>query len=203
MQDNEIKNEELETPIVENVDNNSENTRFADRVAAKRASMPNGFKKGMYVFFMSIAVWFVDFIDTFKRNKIKIGAFLIATPGIFIGFLMNFEIDSIMRLGVKKAPICLFALTLCGYINIFEATVLTKKKNLFTVIIVSLLSLIITVTGFVYIIDVINVTKDQNLTLNSNNIISFIIIGMSIALSLAGCVIGFIFRDKNYKKDKF
>ena len=70
MQDNEIKNEELETPIVENVDNNSENTRFADRVAAKRASMPNGFKKGMYVFFMSIAVWFVDFIDTFKRNKI-------------------------------------------------------------------------------------------------------------------------------------
>lgn len=179
------------------------NVRYADRVAAKRAEMKPGFKKGFFVFYTFFAVWFLDFIDTFKRNKMKIAGYLIATPGIFIGFLLDYEIDSIYSLGVKKAAISMFILVLVGYINIFEAAQLIKNKNFGTCIIVAVLTAVIAVSGIIYITDIINVTNDYGYDLTDVNIKSFITVGVSVVLSIVGCVLAFIWRDKNYKKDKF
>lgn len=133
----------------------------------------------------------------------KIAGYLIATPGIFIGFLLDYEIDSIYSLGVKKAAISMFILVLVGYINIFEAAQLIKNKNLGTCIIVAVLTAVIAVSGIIYITDIINVTNDYGYDLTDVNIKSFITVGVSVVLSIVGCVLAFIWRDKNYKKDKF
>ena len=124
-------------------------------------------------------------------------------PGVFIGFLLDYEIDSVYSLGVKVAPVCMFILVLCGYINIFEGFQLIGKKNLGTIIIISVLTLVLIMCGILYISDVNKVTKDQNMEITSTNVISFIIVGSSMVVSLVGCVLAYIWRDKNYKKDRF
>ncbi len=185
------------------IKNEAPQMRFADRVKEKQSTMKPGFVKGMYVFFTFIAVWFLDFIDTFKRNPSKIGAYLIALPGIFIGFLMNLEIDTVYPLDVKVAPVCMFILVICGCINIFEASGVIKYRNLKTIIIAGVLSLVIFAAGLVYIIEVIQKSDDINRELNTTNIESFITVGISMVCGIIGTIIAFIFRDKNYKKDKF
>lgn len=205
----EIENKEVVETTVENGTNQNANSYeeklvFADRVKAKEATMKPGFVKGLYSFVMFIAVWFVDVINSFKTNPSKIGAYLIALPGIFIGFFMNFEIDSIYPLDVKYASICMFILVMCGCINIFEASGIIKKRDLKDIIIAGVLSIVIFVTGLMYILDVVNTTSDTpNVSINSTNIKSFICVGISMACGIVGTIIAFIFRDKNYKKDKF
>lgn len=213
MLDNEIFNEDIENEsavntveeetVVSDEKVNESGTRFADRAAVKRENMPNGFKKGFFVFWSTLVIWFLDWIETFKRNKIKIAALLIMIPGVFIGFLLDYEIDSVYSLGVKVAPVCMFILVLCGYINIFEGFQLIGKKNLGTIIIISVLTLVLIICGILYISDVNKVTKDQNMEITSTNVISFIIVGSSMVVSLVGCVLAYIWRDKNYKKDRF
>ncbi len=177
--------------------------RFADRVKEKQSTMKPGFVKGMYVFVTFIAVWFLDFIDTFKRNPSKLGAYLIALPGIFIGFFMNLEIDTVYPLDVKIAPVCMFILVICGCINIFEASGIIKYRNLKTIIISGILSIVIFAAGLAYIIEVIKKTDEISGDLTSTNIKSFITVGISMICGIVGTIIAFIFRDKNYKKDKF
>lgn len=177
---------------------------YADRVAAKKASMKPGFGKAMYSFFTFIVIWFIDFFDSFKRNPIKIGAWMLAIPGIFIGFLMNFEIDTVYHLTqCKYAPICMFILILSGMINIFEAFSVSKNKNFGSILIATILTLIICGAGVVWIYDVVTQTHKANQDFISANYYSFITVGVSMALSVAGCVVAWINMDKTYKKDKF
>lgn len=212
MLDNENLNENVENTnaevdnadvLAEELTNDEPSERYADRVAARLSEMEPGFKKAWVSFYTFFAIWFIDFIDSFKRNKMKIAGYLIAVPGVFIGFLLDYEIDSVYSLGVTYAPVCMFILVLAGYINIFESAQLIKNKNLSTVIIASALTLLIVVTGVLYIVDVIDTTNEQNMSISSTNVKSFITVGSSMVLSVVGCVLAFIWRDKNYKKDKF
>lgn len=188
-----------EVPVSEN-----QNMIFADRVEAKKKTIKNPFVRVCYSFVMFIAVAFLDFIASFKRNPIKIGAWLIAIPGVFIGFLMNFELDTVYTFTeANKAPLCMFILVLCGMINIFEAFSITKNRDFASILIATVLALVITVSGVIYILDINKTVNDLDETLTSNAVKSFITIGGSILLSIVGVVIAWIFRDKNYKKDKF
>ncbi len=217
MLDNEIKNDNVvkEDYLEKNVDDISENNqvteeittnenlKFADRVKTKEAQMKPGIKKGLYVFVMYFAVLFTDIVASLKRNPAKIGALFIAAPGIFIGFFLNLEIDTIYPLAARWASFCMFVLVLCGCVNIFEAAEINKNRDLKSIIIAGLISIIIAVCGVVYIIDVNKAIKDQGASINSTNIKSFIAVGISSVLGLIGVVIAFIFRDKQFKRDKF
>ncbi len=217
MLDNEIKNENVveEDYLEQNTEDSSlneqvseeittnEKLKFADRVKAKEAQMKPGFKKGLYVLIMYFAILFVDIHASFRRSPAKYGAFLIAAPGIFIGFFLNFEIDTIYPLTARWAAFCMFVLVLCGCVNIFEAFEINKNRDLKSIIIAGLIALLIAVCGIVYIVDVNKAIKDQGASINSTNIKSFICVGLSSVLGLIGVLIAFIFRDKNYKKDKF
>lgn len=210
MLDNEIKNDDVvETEansVTEQVSEEitaEENLKFADRVKANKAQMKPGFKKALYSFVMYFAVLFSDIGASFKRSPAKIGAFLIAAPGIFIGFFLNYEIDTIYPITARWASFCMFVLVLCGCVNIFEAFEINKNRDIKSIVIAGLIALLIAVCGVVYIIDVNKAIKDQGASINGTNIKSFIAVGLSSILGLIGVVIAFIFRDKNYKKDKF
>ena len=97
----------------------------------------------------------------------------------------------------------MFILVLCGMINIFEAFSITKNRDFASILIATVLALVITVSGVIYILDINKTVNDLDETLTSNAVKSFITIGGSILLSIVGVVIAWIFRDKNYKKDKF
>lgn len=203
----EINNENVEEVVVEETPattaDNTEKTVFADRVAAKKASIKNPFVRFLYGFVTFFAVWFLDFIDSFKRNPIKLGGYLIALPGIFIGFFMNFEINSVYSIEVTYAPFCMFVLVLCGMINIFEASGIISKKNFSSILIATILSAFITLTGVLFIVDVLNGNKEADEGISGQNIGSFFTIGISIVSSIVGCVIAWIHRDREYKRDKF
>lgn len=199
----EVVEEAAEEVVEETTDTIEEKETFADRAAKKRAEM-KGFKKVMYTFITYIAIVFLDFIDSFRRNPIKIGAWLIAIPGVFIGFLMNYEIDSVYHTAdATKAPVFMFILILCGMINIFEAFSITKNKNFGSILIATILSAVIVVSGFIYIIDLVTTINDKDGEFITANYGSFITVGASMILTVVGIVICWIHRDKEYKKDKF
>lgn len=199
----ELAEEATEVTSVENTEDIEEKETFADRAAKKRAEM-RGFKKAIYTFVTYIAVLFLDFIDSFKRNPIKIGAWMIAIPGIFIGFLMNYEIDSVYHTqNATKAPVFMFILVLCGMVNIFEAFSIMKNKNFGSILIATILSTIIVVSGFVYIFDLVTTINDGDGKFIAANYGSFATVIVSMILSVVGIVICWIHRDKEYKKDKF
>lgn len=202
----EIKNENLSTEasVVDETVAEEKKVLFADRCRAKKESINNGFVRFLYVFITAIAIWFVDVVDSIKRNPIKIGAYLIAIPGIFIGFFMNVEIETIYKTQTEWAPIFVFALVLAGMINIFEAFSIISKKNFGSILIASILTGLIVVAGIVYIYEISDGVKSSSqLEFDSIVIRSFIVITVSMILSVVGCVIAWIFRDKNYKRDKF
>ena len=184
----ELAEEATEVTSAENTEDIEEKETFADRAAKKRAEM-RGFKKAIYTFVTYIAVLFLDFIDSFKRNPIKIGAWMIAIPGIFIGFLMNYEIDSVYHTqNATKAPVFMFILVLCGMVNIFEAFSIMKNKNFGSILIATILYTII---------------DDGDGKFIAANYGSFATVIVSMILSVVGIVICWIHRDKEYKKDKF
>lgn len=202
----EINNENLSTEasVVDETVAEEKKVLFADRCRAKKESINNGFVRFLYVFITAIAIWFVDIVDSIKRNPIKIGAYLIAIPGIFIGFFMNVEIETIYKTQTQWAPLFVFALVLAGMINIFEAFSIISKKNFGSILIASILTGLIVVAGIVYIYEISDGVKSSpQLEFDSIVIRSFIVITVSMILSVVGCVIAWIFRDKNYKRDKF
>lgn len=202
----EINNENLSTEasVVDETVAEEKKVLFADRCRAKKESINNGFVRFLYGFITAIAIWFVDVVDSIKRNPIKIGAYLIAIPGIFIGFFMNVEIETIYKTQTEWAPIFVFALVLAGMINIFEAFSIISKKNFGSILIASILTGLIVVAGIVYIYEISDGVKSSSqLEFDSIVIRSFIVITVSMILSVVGCVIAWIFRDKNYKRDKF
>lgn len=201
-----INNENLSTEasVLDETVAEEKKVLFADRCRAKKETINNGFVRFLYGFITAIAIWFVDVVDSIKRNPIKIGAYLIAIPGIFIGFFMNVEIDTIYKTQTHWAPLFVFALVLAGMINIFEAFSIISKKNFGSILIASILTGLIVVAGIVYIYEISDgVKSNSQLEFDSTVIRSFIVITVSMILSVVGCVIAWIFRDKNYKRDKF
>lgn len=187
----------------------------------------NGFVKAMLLLGTYISnIWF-DFIQSFKYNNMKLPGWLIAMPGIFIGFFLKFHapvvkglsyvqtdivdgsIVEINYLGFDFTGIVLFVLMLFGILNIFTAAGVMGKKNLGSVVTATITTAIICVCGALYIyaiffykalIDARIIVAD--FVWNTDYILSLSSIIFSMVTSVAGCVLGYIFYDRNYEKDE-
>lgn len=112
-----------------------------------------------------------DFISSFKFNNMKLPGWLIAVPGVFIGFFLMFHAPVIRSFGwqwrgydeelgeivTRKylnfdfSGIVLFLLMLFGILNIFTAVSVMKKKNLGSVVVATFTTLVIVVCGALYL----------------------------------------------------
>ena len=99
----------------------------------------------------------------------------------------------------KNIGIYLFALVLLGCINIFNAFALNSKKNLGTVILNTITTVLLLLFGFLYIFSFIDQTGKYEP--NSSVYISIATVGISMACALAGCIISYFFIDKEYVKE--
>ena len=115
-------------------------------------------------------VW-KDFIASFKYNNMKLAGWLIAVPGVFIGFFLQwhapvvkqmaftwseidestFEVINHNEIGFDYTGIILFVLMLAGILNIFGAASVIGKKNLGSVVRATIFSAIIVIAGVAYL----------------------------------------------------
>lgn len=173
--------------------------------------------KGLGLFFKNS--W-LNFIESFKYNNCKLAAILTAVPGVFLGFFLifhaqvvrniNFSVgDSYYVFGFDFTAMVLFLLMLFGILNIFGSLALSGKKNLGSVIRVTITSAAIVIFGtlylvsvFVYISGCMNgaLTPEGGFELDANYIISIISVIISIASVIAGCTLAFINYDRTYEK---
>lgn len=173
--------------------------------------------KGLGLFFKNS--W-LNFIESFKYNNCKLAAILTAVPGIFLGFFLifhaqvvrniNFSVgDSYYVFSFDFTAMVLFLLMLFGILNIFGSLALSGKKNLGSVIRVTITSAAIVVFGALYLVSVfvyINgcmngaLTPEGGFELDANYIISIISVIISIASVIAGCILAFINYDRTYEK---
>lgn len=188
-----------------------------------------GFKKVLKMFWKYIKDVFYDFITSFKYNNMKLPGFLIAIPGVLIGFFLvfhapvvsslkftqdiydmaTFEKITINYLGFDYTAIVLFLLMLFGILNVFTAASVIGKKNLGSVIKALLSTIVITICGALYIFAifyyrhlVINGTIPTNkpFAWDINYIMAIFSIALSVASSIIGVVLAFIFYDRTYEK---
>lgn len=202
----EIKEQEVTETVIETPA--AETKIFADRCKETIAKQTNGFVRAMLTFIFYIANIFVDFFKGIKRNPSKLAGILIAAPGVFIGFLLGFHIEAVYYLpDIKWIPVLLFVMVLVGAINIFNAFSVMKKRSIGAFIVSLITSLIVGAAGVMYILEFMGILNGSNFKENydgidSNMLISIISVVVSIILSLVGCVLAFIFRDKEYQRDK-
>lgn len=159
-----------------------------------------------------LGIWY-NFIDSFRYNHCKLPGILIALPGLFIGFFLIFHSRITFLGGIAQfSGFYMFMLVLFGCINIFNGVTVISKKNLSSIIISIICSLVIVVFGILWIYSIFysynlatsgKVELLQKYTLGVNEITSMICVILSMICSTVGCVLAFIFRDKNYKKVKF
>jgi len=115
-------------------------------------------------------VW-KDFIASFKYNNMKLAGWLIAVPGVFIGFFLQwhapvvkqmaftwseidestFEVINHNEIGFDYTGIILFVLMLAGILNIFGAASVMGKKNLGSVVRATIFTGIIVICGAMYL----------------------------------------------------
>ncbi len=213
---NQIDN--TEAPTVESVEE-----KPVKEVSVEEESK---FVKGLKAFLQYIKFIFYDFFTSFKYNKMKLPGLLIAVPGVFLGFFLKFHNPVVRQLSFQYfdhgklvkmfsydfSAIILFILVLFGILNLFTAFSCMSKKSLGSVITATITSVVIVVAGIVYLVLLIiyaNLTStgkikvDMPADWNLNYWMSFISVLLSIISSIAGCILGFIFYDRNYKKVKF
>ena len=99
-------------------------------------------------------------------------------------------------------------MVLLGCINVFNGVTLMGKRNLGTVITSALCSVVITVVGVLWIAAIFqslnaDVVLSKPYTLGWEHYVSIGCVILSIVCSIAGCILGYIKRDKNYKKVVF
>lgn len=150
--------------------------------------------------------WY-NFKDSFKYNPCKLAGILVALPGLFMGFFLGVH-SKILFLGSDFYGLYMFLMVLLGCINVFNGVTLMSKRNLGTVITSTIFSLIITVVGILWIVAIFksynaDYVLSKPYTLNIEHYVSMACVVLSIGCSLTGCVLGFINRDKNYKKVVF
>lgn len=178
-----------------------------------------------------VRVW-KDFIASFKYNNMKLAGWLIAVPGIFIGFFLQWhapavkqmafdhagivdgEFKQINELGFDYTGAVLFILMLAGILNIFGAASVIGKKNLGSVVRATIFTGIIVISGALYlyamffydslvqkgIIKVTTTGEAWSIWSNTNFVMSFISIVVSMVSAVAGCILGFIKYDRTYEK---
>ena len=141
-----------------------ENNRY-EEVEKKQSKFAAAFKGfGKYI----ARVW-KDFIASFKYNDMKLAGWLIAVPGIFIGFFLQWHAPTVKQLafnystvvgedivtksyiGFDFTGIALFVLMLAGILNIFGAASVMGKKNLGSVVRATIFTGIIVIMGAAYL----------------------------------------------------
>ncbi len=190
----------------------------------------NKFVGGLKYFGKYLARVWKDFIASFRYNNMKLAGWLIAVPGIFIGFFLQWHAPVVKQLAfnysvyegeevVEKSylffdytGIALFILMLAGILNIFGAASVMGKKNLGSVVRATIFTGIIVIAGIMYLYaifyyqDLVNQGKINtgidNFSIWSefNFLMAIISIIVSMVASIAGCVLGFIRYDRTYEK---
>ena len=143
-----------------------ENNRY-EEVEKKQNPFAAAFKGfGRYL----VRVW-KDFIASFRYNNMKLAGWLVAVPGIFIGFFLQWHAPAVKQLtfeykvydatidelvtsnyiGFDYTGIALFVLMLAGILNIFGAASLMSKKNLGSVVRATIFSSIVVIAGALYL----------------------------------------------------
>lgn len=160
--------------------------------------------------------------DAFKYNHCLLPGLLILLPGLFIGFFLGIHAKVIFYQKPGEldfSGLLMFLLVLFGCVNIFNGVTFISKKNLGTIVISAVCSGVITVSGVFWIqkifyskwlIDTGVLTpagleegQKAVYTMNSTVWLSIIAVALSIICSIAGCILGYFMRNKNYKKVKF
>lgn len=180
----------------------------------------NKFLKALKSFGLFVKNSWLNFIESFRYNNCKLAAILTAIPGIFLGFFLIFHAQVVRNINFSTAggyyvfsfdftAMVLFLLMLFGILNIFGSLALSGKKNLGSVIRVTITSAAIVVFGALYLVSVfvyINgcttgaLSPEGGFELNYNYIISIISVIISMVSVTAGCVLGFINYDRTYEK---
>jgi hypothetical protein len=115
-----------------------------------------------------------DFVQSFKYNNMKLAGLLIIIPGAIFGFFLYYhalvvrQVVFISTLGSNYygtpdiSGLLLFIMMLFGILNIFTGFGLMSKKNLGSLIVVVFTSVIMVVSGIIYIILVKNYFQGVN-----------------------------------------
>ena len=166
---------------------------------------------------------FLNFIQSFKYNDMKLAAILAAIPGFALGFFIRFHsvvvntmTFTIVGSGGKTyglpfdwSGIAIFFLMLFGILNIFGAVSMSSKKNLGSVVTTTITSSGIIIFGALYLVAIfvflggistgaIRVNGFSGVDINW--IMSIVSVVVSMALAVAGVVLGFINYDRTYEK---
>lgn len=182
------------------------------------------FFKTLGSYFKSI---FLDFIQGFKYNMMRIPAILLAVPGVFLGFFLTFHSEVVQNLyfevpifenqtlvrteyyaGISFdfSGILLFVLMLCGILNIFLCLGVSGKKNLGSVVKCTIVSAILVIAGGLYLFLVFTCIagKDEifkgDLAIDYNWYISIASVIVAMLTSIIGCILGFLWYDRTYEK---
>jgi hypothetical protein len=172
-------------------------------------------------------VW-KDFIASFRYNNMKLAGWLIAVPGIFIGFFLKWHAPTVKQLafnystvvgedivtksyiGFDFTGIALFVLMLAGILNIFGAASVMGKKNLGSVVRATIFTGIIVVCGALYLFaifyynslvqkGIINVTTDGSAwSIWSDT--NFVMAIISIIVSMVSAVAGCVIGFIKYDR---
>ncbi len=200
-----------------------ENNRY-EEVEKKQNVFALAFKNfGKYI----ARVW-KDFIASFRYNNMKLAGWLIALPGIFIGFFLQWHApvvknlaftysvyDEVLDTTVDKSyipfdytGIALFILMLAGILNIFGAASVIGKKNLGSVVRATIFSAIIVIAGIAYLyaiffyqslVDQHKInTGVENFSIWSNT--DYLMSIISIILSMASAIAGCILGFIKYDR---
>jgi len=189
----------------------------------------SGFKKAMAGLGHYFKTVFLDFIQSFKYNNMKLAAILVALPGIFLGFFLRFHAEVVTHityeLPLKEGQtvadlynmpfdytgLVLFLLMLFGILNIFGAVTMSGKKNLGSVIVCTISTAVIVISGALYLYALFTFLDGYDngagvikistpVTVDANWYLSMASVIIAMVASVAGCVLGFINYDRTYEK---
>ena len=163
---------------------------------------------------------FLNFIQSFKYNDMKLAAILAAIPGFGLGFFLTFHASVVNSISLRSggstyvlpfdwSGMMLFFMMLFGILNIFGAVSMSSKKNLGSVITTTITSAGILIFGGLYLMALfvffggvssgaIRVNNFKGMDINW--IMSIASVVISMALAVAGVILGFIHYDRTYEK---
>lgn len=180
-------------------------------------------------FFATILNYFktmwLDFIASFKYNKMKLAGILICVPGVIIGFFIAFHYDIIKSLNFEYydealketivimpdlSALCFFLMMLFGTLNLFTGVSCMGKKNLGSVVNSTLTTAAICILVAVYFFHIftfyslqeqgiIKLSTKFSLT-STSSIMVFLSCGLSVVCSVLGVILGFKNYDRTYNK---
>lgn len=170
-----------------------------------------------------VAMW-LDFIASFKYNKMKLAGILICVPGVIIGFFITFHYDIIKILSYQYideagqsievmkdlSALCFFLMMLFGTLNLFTGVSCMGKKNLGSVVSSTICTGAICILVVVYFIHIfvfynlqeqglVNLSSKFSLT-STSSIMVFLSCGLSVICSVIGVILGFKNYDRTYNK---